>query len=438
MSEKTVFSREIVDKALAANGIADVSKASIRQIVKVVCDIEKATGDEFVKMEMGVPGLPPAQVGVEAEIEALKNGCASIYPPIEGMPELKQQMSLFVKNFLDIKVSPESCVPTVGSMQASFAAFLTVGRRDAKKTKILFIDPGFPVQKQQLQMMGIPYETFDVFNYRGEALRAKLESYCKKGDIATIVYSSPNNPSWISFTDVELKIIGEIANTYDVVIIEDLAYFAMDFRKDYGNPGVPPYQLTVAKYTDKYVLLISASKAFSYAGQRIASLVISDALYEMKFPDLRRFYAQEELGRAMIYGAVYALTSGTAYSAQYAFTAILKAANNGTYNFRNDILEYGKRAKQMKDIFVQNGFEIVYDSDMEEPVGDGFYFTVGYPGMTGGELLAELLYYGVSAITLDITGSNRQGLRACTSQMSQHKIDLLRDRAKLFNENHKK
>src|SRR5574344_316995 len=354
------------------------------------------------------------------------------------MPELNHQMSLFVKNFLDIKVSPESCVPTVGSMQASFAAFLTVGRRDAKKTKILFIDPGFPVQKQQLQMMGIPYETFDVFNFRGEALRAKLESYCKKVDIATIVYSSPNDPSWISFTDVELKIIGEIANTYDVVIIEDLAYFAMDFRKDYGNPGVPPYQPTVAKYTDKYVLLISASKAFSYAGQRIASLVISDALYEMKFPDLRRFYAQEELGRAMIYGAVYALTSGTAYSAQYAFTAILKAANNGTYNFRNDILEYGKRAKQMKDIFVQNGFEIVYDSDMEEPVGDGFYFTVGYPGMTGGELLAELLYYGVSAITLDITGSDRQGLRACTSQMSQHKIDLLRDRAKLFNENYKK
>lgn len=171
MSEKTVFSREVVDNALVANGIADVSKASIRQVVKVVRDIEKATGDEFVKMEMGVPGFPPAQVGVEAEIEALKKGCASIYPPIEGMPELKQQMSLFVKNFLDIKVSPESCVPTVGSMQASFAAFLTLGRRDAQKTKILFIDPGFPVQKQQLQMMGIPYETFDVFNYRGEALR---------------------------------------------------------------------------------------------------------------------------------------------------------------------------------------------------------------------------------------------------------------------------
>ncbi len=438
MNQRTVFSREIVDKALTANGIVDVSKAAIRQVVKVVRDIEEETGEEFVKMEMGVPGLPAAQIGVEAEIEALKNGCASIYPPIEGLPELKQEMSLFVKNFLDIEVSPESCVPTVGSMQASFAAFLTVGRRDAKKTKIVFIDPGFPVQKQQLQMMGVPFETFDVFNYRGEALYEKLKSYCKKGDVAAFVFSSPNNPSWISFTDIELKIIAKIANTYDVVIIEDLAYFAMDFRKDYGKPGEAPFQPTVAKYTDKYILLISASKAFSYAGQRIASLVISDSLYQKKFPDLLRFYAQEELGRAMIYGAIYAMTSGTAFSAQYAFVAILKAANNGTYNFRKDVLEYGKRAKQMKDIFVQNGFEIVYESDMEDPIGDGFYFTVGYPGMTGGELLAELLYYGISAITLDITGSSRQGLRACTSQMCQHKIELLRERAKLFNESHKK
>lgn len=436
MEQKTVIPREVVDKAIAANGINDVAKASIRQIVKIVRDIEEETGIEFVKMEMGVPGLPPAQVGVDAEIRALQNGCASIYPPIEGLPELKKEMSRFVKNFLDIHVSPDSCVPTVGSMQASFAAFMTASRREVSKTKTLFIDPGFPVQKQQLKIMGLPFETFDVYKYRGDALREKLESYCKKGDIATIVYSSPNNPSWISFTDIELRIIADIVNKYDIVVIEDLAYFAMDFRKDYGQPGIPPFQPTIAKYTNNYILLISASKAFSYAGQRIASLVISDTLYKKKYPDLLRFYAQEELGRAMIYGAVYALTSGTAYSAQYAFTAILKAANDGTYNFRNDILEYGDRARQAKEIFTNNGFEIVYDKDMENPVGDGFYFTIGYPGMSGGELLAELLYYGISAITLDITGSERQGLRACTSQMSQHKIDLLKDRARLFNQNH--
>jgi hypothetical protein len=57
------------------------------------------------------------------------------------------------------------------------------------------------------------------------------------------------------------------------VVIEDLAYFGMDFRKDISKPGVPPYQPTIAKYTDNYILLISTSKVFSYAGQRIPSKV---------------------------------------------------------------------------------------------------------------------------------------------------------------------
>ena len=36
----------------------------------------------------------------------------------------------------------------------------------------------------------------------------------------------------------ELQIIGELANQYDIIILEDLAYFAMDFRKDLSHPGV--------------------------------------------------------------------------------------------------------------------------------------------------------------------------------------------------------
>ena len=39
----------------------------------------------------------------------------------------------------------------------------------------------------------------------------------------------------------------------------------------------------------------------------------------------------------------------------------LKAANDGTYDFRKDILEYGERAKIMKRLFTENGFSIVYD-----------------------------------------------------------------------------
>lgn len=43
----------------------------------------------------------------------------------------------------------------------------------------------------------------------------------------------------------------------------------MDFRQDLSTPYQAPFQPSVAHYTDNYVLLISGSKAFSYAGQRI-------------------------------------------------------------------------------------------------------------------------------------------------------------------------
>jgi aspartate/methionine/tyrosine aminotransferase len=147
-------------------------------------------------MEMGVPGLKPAQVGVDAEIEALRNGVASIYPNINGAPELKEEASRFIKAFVNADIAPECCVPVTGSMQGTYASFLVCGQCRPERDTILFIDPGFPVQKQQITVMGYKYESFDVYDYRGEKLRPVLEEYLSKGNIAAITYSNPNNPGW--------------------------------------------------------------------------------------------------------------------------------------------------------------------------------------------------------------------------------------------------
>ncbi|HBI80447.1 MAG TPA: aminotransferase, partial [Bacteroidales bacterium] len=416
----------------------NVGKASIRELVSLVNEIEKATGLKYVRMEMGVPGLEPSHIGIDAEIEALKRGVASKYPMIDGVPELKKEIARFVKNFANIDVDEQGCIPTVGSMQGAMAAFLVVNRCKTAKDTILFIDPGFPVQKQQLKILGMNYETFDVYSYRGDKLRNKLESYLKKGNISAILYSNPNNPSWICFSEKELQIVGELATAYDAIVIEDLAYFAMDFRKDLSKPGQPPYQPTVANYTDNWIMLISSSKAFSYAGQRIGSMVISNSLYKRRYPDLKRFFTSDEFGYAMLYGAVYSLSSGVCHSTQYGFAAMLKAANDGIFNFVEPIREYGEKARIMKKIFTENGFTIVYNMDEDKPLADGFYFTISYPGFTGEQLIEELLYYGVSAISLAITGSERtEGLRACVSQVQRSQFADLEYRLKQFNDDHK-
>ncbi len=61
---------------------------------------------------------------------------------------------------------------------------------------------------------------------------------------------------------------------------------------------------------------------------------------------------------------------------------------------------------------LESYLNLVYDNDLGDPVADGFYFTIGYPGMTSGELARELMYYGVSAIALTTTGSEQEGLQA--------------------------
>lgn len=430
----TPISKDVIDGAIESIGIRDFSRATIREVVAVAQKAETVSGVEFIKMEMGVPGLPPAAPGLKAQIAALERGIPQLYPNINGLPELKEEASRFIKAFIGVDVAAEGCVPVCGSMQGTYASFLTCAQSRENGT-ILFIDPGFPVQKQQCVVMGVPYETFDVYDFRGEKLGPKLESYLEKGNIAAIVYSNPNNPSWVCLREDELKTIGELATKYDVVVLEDLAYFAMDFRKDLSTPFQPPYQPTVARYTDNYVLLISGSKAFSYAGERIGVTCISDRLYNREYPLLTRKYSNGRFGPVFIHRVLYALSSGTSHSAQYALAAMLKAATDGEYDFRGVVSEYGRRARLLKEIFVRHGFTIVYDKDLDEPVADGFYFTIGYPGMTGGELARELMYYGVSAITLDTTGSNQQGLRVCTSFIKDHQYDILEERMKIFEEN---
>lgn len=437
MRKNTPIPAEIVEKVVSESGIKEVGKASIREIKRLINDIENASGEKFVRMEMGIPGLPACKIGVDAQIKSLQDGIAYLYPDIDGTPELKKETARFVKNFIDLDVSPEGCIPTVGSMMGGMAGFMTFVRARKEKDTTLFIDPGFPVQKQQHRVLGLKYETFDVYNHRGDKLEAKLRSYLDKGHIHTIMYSNPNNPSWICFTEQELQTIGKLANEYDVFVFEDLAYFGMDFRRDISVPGKAPFQPSVGKYTDNYALLISSSKAFSYAGERIGMLVLSDKLYNRKFPDLVPYFNTESVGRAIIYGAVYAMTSGTSHSAQYALAAILKACNEGRYNYLDDVREYGEKARIMKKMFTDNGFYIVYDKDVDQPVADGFYFTVAYPGMTSGQLIEEFLYYGVSAISLGITGSeSTEGLRACVSLVPRSMFPALEERLKKFKENH--
>ncbi len=432
-----VFSKELVESVVKELHVADLANATIGDVLLVASKLEELTGIPFIRMDQGSPGLPANKIGIEAEKAALDRGVGSQYPAAAGVPELKYEASRFVKAFIDIDISPRACIPTTGSVAASFGSFVACTQCQPGKDKVLFIDPGFPIQKSQLRIIGARWEQFDIYHFRGEALRAKLESYLSKGDIAAIVYSNPNNPAWICLEDSELAIIGELATRYDVIVLEDMAYFCMDFRRDLGKPFQPPYPPTVAKYTDNYILMLSSSKIFSYAGQRMAVACVSDKLFDRQFPALAERYCDAGVfGQTFIASILYMITSGCTASTQYAYAEMMKASTEGLLDFSADMKEYARRAEKMKKIFTDNGFHIVYDYDVTQSVGDGFFFTIGYGNMNSGELLRELLYYGVSSISLGTTGSEQNGIRACTSRMRDELYPVMEERMKAFHADH--
>ena len=433
-----VFSEALVQEACRVNSVANLSTATIGEVLLVAQYLENKTGIPFIRMDQGSPGLPMNQYGIEAEIEALKSGIGSQYPAAAGVPELKNAASRFVKAFIDINITPRSCIPTTGSVAASFGSFIATTQRIPGKNKVLFIDPGFPIQKSQLRVLGIEWKEFDIFPYRGaDKLKAKLEEELSAGDIAAIIYSNPNNPAWICLEEEELAVIGDLATKYDVVVLEDLAYFCMDYRRDLSHPFQAPYVPTVARYTDNYILMLSSSKIFSYAGQRMALCCISDTLYEKQYPALAARYKDAGVfGVTLTASILYMITSGCTATTQYGYAKMLDLACDGVINFVEDTREYERRAARMKEIFTRHGFSVVYDRDVTREVGDGFFYTLGYPGLTGNQLVVELMYYGVSSISLSTTGSRREGVRACVSRMREELYPVLEERMAAFEKDH--
>ena len=429
-----LFSEETVAAACVANNVSDLASASIGEVLLVAQWLERKTGIPFVRMDQGSPGLPANRYGIDAEKRALDAGVGAKYPPADGVPELKEAASRFVKAYINVDVSPRSCVPTTGSVAASFGAFAACAQRIPGKDKVLFIDPGFPIQKAQLRILGIDWKAFDIYSYRGaEKLRPKLEEMLSDGDVAAIIYSNPNNPAWICLEEEELQVIGELATHYDVVVLEDLAYFCMDYRKELGHPFEAPFLPTVARYTDNYILLLSSSKIYSYAGQRMALACISDKLFEKQYPALAaRYHDAGVFGQTMVASILYMITSGCTTSTQYGYAEMMRLSCDGTIDFISDTRDYECRAARVKEIFLRHGFHIVYDMDVTQKVGDGFFFSLGYGNYSSAQLVPALIAYGVSCISLATTGSHQEGVRACVSLIHDDLYPLLEERMTMF------
>jgi aspartate/methionine/tyrosine aminotransferase len=430
--------RERVRKIMDRQRV-DVRTASIREMNGLVNTIEAECDVRFIRMEFGIPGLPAPKLAIEAEHHALSElNVGHVYAPFAGIPELKQEAACFAELFMGLELPASSCVPTVGAMEGCFASILLASRLRKRSRTLICLDPGFPVNRLQLRLLGLEAASIDLYDHRGDKLLRAIEERASRGDVCGVIWSSPNNPSWVVLKERELEGIGRICDENSLLAIEDLAYFGMDTREDYLTPGAPPFQPTVLRYTKRGISLVSSSKIFSYAGQRVALAFLSPELMEMDAPELEEPCGTANVGHAFLHAGLYPVTASVPQSTQHGLLALLRAANSGNRDVFRPAFEYARRARIMKPMFLDKGFKLVYDNDLGEPLADGFYFTVSYPGFDhGADLIRELLLYGISAITLESAGSSRvDGLRACVSLTDDSRFEDLRRRLQAFHTDH--
>ncbi|MBR2162071.1 MAG: pyridoxal phosphate-dependent aminotransferase, partial [Bacteroidaceae bacterium] len=100
-----IFSEQLVEEARVKNNVADLSNATIGEVLLVAQYLEQKTGIPFIRMDQGSPGLPANRYGIEAEKAALDRGVGSQYPAAAGVAELKEAAHEFVKAFINVEVS---------------------------------------------------------------------------------------------------------------------------------------------------------------------------------------------------------------------------------------------------------------------------------------------------------------------------------------------
>jgi len=163
----TPIDYSVVQTVIDKYNLPDFGKATIREVVDIANKIEKVTGKRFIRMEMGVPGLPASQIGIQAEIEALKNGVASVYPPLAGTTDFKKQASRFVKAFIDVDVPEDCCTPVTGSMQGTMASFITCSQRDKSRNTVFVHRSWIPGSKITAHYAAMPVRIVRCIQFQG-------------------------------------------------------------------------------------------------------------------------------------------------------------------------------------------------------------------------------------------------------------------------------
>ncbi|OYT59829.1 aminotransferase [Euryarchaeota archaeon ex4484_178] len=231
--------------------VASIELSGIRKI------FDMAQGDA-INLGLGEPDFQPPPEALEAIREAVEKGYNK-YGPSKGFPQLREALAEKFTKYADI--SADNVLVTVGATEGMLATLLSVINPG---DEVLYPDPGFVLYKPHTIISGgkpVDYPILQENDFVPS--QEDLENRITKKTKAIIV-NYPNNPTGGVLDDSHLKMIVDLAEDNDLLIISDEVYFNITYE---NKP-----KTFLGKY-EKVIFINSFSKEFAMTGWRLGYLI---------------------------------------------------------------------------------------------------------------------------------------------------------------------
>ena len=215
-----------------------------------------------------VDAFTPTPGSFEVFAEGVRAGAKQAYTVYRGKEEIRSQLAERIARFTGSPVDAlKELIITPGSQGA---LFLAVASCVTAGDKIAIVEPDYFANRKIARFLGA--EVLPVrLDYLGSRVGgdgagldlAQLENAFKAG-VKAFLFSNPNNPSGVVYTDGEIRAIAKLAAKYGATLIADELYSRMIYDgRPYTHTRAP------GVYPENCITLLGPSKTESLSGYRL-------------------------------------------------------------------------------------------------------------------------------------------------------------------------
>jgi len=221
----------------------------------------KANGEQVFGLAGGEPDKDTPENIKQAAIAALENG-ATKYTPSVGLPQLRQAISDKLKrdNNLDYSID-QICVCSGAKPAVATALRATIGEGD----EVIIPSPYWVSYPSMVQLCGGTPVFVETKAENGWKITPEEFEEAMTPRTKMIILTTPHNPTGAVYSEAELRALGEVALTEDILILADEIYEHLIYG---GEKHVSMASLSPELY-DLTITVNGFSKGYAMTGWRL-------------------------------------------------------------------------------------------------------------------------------------------------------------------------